>query len=40
MKVIIDPIEKDVLLAELSPDKFIRDTNNGDNKIYIITHHD
>ena len=40
MKVIIDPVEKNILEAELSADKFIRDTNNGDNQIYIITHHD
>lgn len=40
MENIIDPVAKNVLEAELTPDKFIRDTNNGDNKIYIITHHD
>ena len=40
MQNIIDPIAKRVLEAELTADKFIRDTNNGENKIYIITHHD
>jgi hypothetical protein len=40
MKVIIDPVAKNILEAELSPDKFIRETNNGNNHIYIITHHD
>jgi len=39
MENIIDPVAKNVLESELTADKFIRDTNNGDNKIYIITHH-
>jgi hypothetical protein len=40
MQKIIDPISKSVLVAELTSDKFVRSTNNGNNKIYIITHHD
>lgn len=40
MQAIIEPISKDILETELTPDKFIRVTNNGDNEIYIITHHD
>ncbi|MGQ0827271.1 MAG: GNAT family N-acetyltransferase [Bacteroidota bacterium] len=40
MEKIINPIEKKVLEAELTANKYIRETNNGDNKIYIITHHD
>ena len=40
MQEIIAPIAKSVLESELTADKFIRDTNNGENKIYIITHHD
>lgn len=40
MKPIIEPVAKDILELELSKDKFIRETNNGDNHIYIITHHD
>ncbi len=40
MNPIIEPIAKSILVAELSADKFIRETNNGDNHIYIITHHD
>lgn len=40
MEKIINPIAKDVLDSELTKDKFIRNTNNGDNQIYIITHHD
>lgn len=39
MKSVIDPVEKDVLETELSGERFIRDTNNGKNKIYVITHH-
>ncbi len=37
---IIEPIAKSILLAELTPDKFVRVTNNGVNEIYVITHHD
>ena len=40
MEAIIEPIPKHILEAELTRDKFIRVTNNGDNEIYIITHHD
>ncbi len=40
MQKIIEPISKDVLEAELSNERFVRDTNNGENEIYIITHHD
>lgn len=39
MKPIIEPVAKSILESELSSDKFIRETNNGDNHIYIITHH-
>lgn len=38
-KNIIAPIHKDLLLQELSRDKFVRKTNYGNNEIYIITHH-
>lgn len=37
---IIKPIAKDILLTELTPERFVRVTNNGVNEIYIITHHD
>jgi hypothetical protein len=37
---IIEPISKEIIESELTADKFIRVTNNGDNEIYIITHHD
>lgn len=40
MEAIIEPIAKHILEAELTRSKFIRSTNNGDNEIYIITHHD
>jgi hypothetical protein len=37
---IIQPIERDLLEKELSRDKFLRNTNYGNNEVYIITHHD
>ncbi len=40
MQSIVDPIAKEILESELTKSKFVRDTNNGDNEIYIITHHD
>ncbi len=40
MKKIIDPIPRDILEAELTSDKFIRETNNASNEIYTISHHD
>ena len=36
MKEIIPPVPVDVLLGELTPDKFIRKTNKAGNKIFII----
>lgn len=40
MKEVIPPVDRNILLAELTDDKRVRETNNGDNLIYIITHHD
>ncbi len=40
MKKIIDPVDPALILAELTNDKFVRNTNNGRKKIYILTHHD
>lgn len=40
MKNIIEPLPRAALLAELTPEKFMRKTNKGDNEIYIITHQD
>ncbi len=37
---IIPPIDKELIEAELTKDKFLRNTNNGGNIIYTITHHD
>jgi hypothetical protein len=39
MQKIIDPISKEALLDELKNDRYVRKTNNGNNEIYIITHH-
>lgn len=39
MQPIVDPVSKDVLLSELGRDKYVRKTNNGNNEIYIVTHH-
>lgn len=36
---IIAPIEKKLIEAELTEERFIRDTNKGGNKIYIVNHH-
>ena len=36
MEKIIDPIEKTILKAELSKDRFVRVTRKGDNEIYIV----
>ena len=40
MEPIIAPISVDVLKAELTPGKKLRDTNKSHNEIYVITHHD
>lgn len=40
MQTIVEPVEVKLLEAELNSKRFIRDTNNGNNEIYIITHHD
>jgi Acetyltransferase (GNAT) domain len=37
---IIEPIPTEILLSELTKDRFVRVANNGTNEIYIITHHD
>lgn len=38
MEKILAPIDPKVLMAELTPDKFLRRTNRANNEIYIITH--
>jgi hypothetical protein len=35
---IIEAIPREVLLAELTQDRFVRNTNKGNNEIYIIDH--
>jgi hypothetical protein len=39
-KEIIPPVDKALLEEELTQDKFLRSTNNGHNKIFIVTAHD
>lgn len=36
---IIDPIDRKLIIAELTADKLARTTRKGDNEIYIINHH-
>ena len=36
MEEIIAPVSKDLLLAELTPDKMLRKTNRGGNEIYVV----
>jgi hypothetical protein len=40
MKRIIAPVDPELIEGELTDEKFVRDTNNGHKKIFIITHHD
>lgn len=39
MQDIIDKIPREAILAELTRERYVRKTNNGNNEIYIITHH-
>ena len=38
METIIPPVDRTLLKKELTKDLFVRDTNNGQNQIYIFTH--
>jgi hypothetical protein len=40
MKEVIPPVDRELIENELTRDKFLRVTNNGNNELYIITHHD
>ena len=40
METIITTVDRGLLEKELTKDRFVRDTNHGNNKIYIVTHHD
>jgi hypothetical protein len=37
---IIQAIDRELLKQELTKERFLRSTNNGNNEIYVITHHD
>jgi len=39
MNNIIAPIAKELIISELTKERFLRKTNKGGNEIYIITHH-
>ncbi len=39
MQEIIGPVDRNLLEKELTPDKFVKHTNNGGNDIYITTYH-
>ena len=38
MKEVIPPIDKDLIEAELTEERFLRTTNKANNKLYIINH--
>ena len=40
MEPIIEPISLDLIKAELTPAKKLRNTNKSNNEIYVINHHD
>ncbi len=40
MEAVIPPIDRKTIIHELSPDKFVRHTSNGGNKLYVVTAHD
>lgn len=39
MKDIVAPFPREVIIAELTPEKLLRKTNKGGNEIYVVTHH-
>jgi hypothetical protein len=39
MQELIAPVDKEILKKELSPERFVRHVNNGENYIYLINHH-
>ncbi len=39
MKPIIPPVDRELIENELTDDKFLRKTNNGNNRLYVIDHH-
>ncbi len=40
MEAIIRSVPREKLIKELTPERFIRKTNYGNNEVYIFTHHD
>ena len=40
MKDIIAPIDRQLIIKELTPERFIRKTNRSNNELYVITAHD
>lgn len=40
MKTIIPPVDKQLLEKELNSDRFLRNTNNGNNEIYLVNYMD
>jgi hypothetical protein len=40
MKPIIPPVDRELIEQELSEDKMLRRTNNGNNMLYVVTHQD
>lgn len=40
MKAIIPPVDRELIEMELTDDKLLRQTNNGNNLLYVITHQD
>lgn len=39
MKEVAEPVDKKLIIKELTPERFLRKTNNGGNELYIINHH-
>jgi hypothetical protein len=39
MKEVIEAVNKNLIEKELTPERFLRKTNNGGNELYIINHH-
>lgn len=39
MQNVIDPVSRELLEAELSAERFLRKTNNGNNEIYVVNWH-
>lgn len=38
VKDVIPPVDKELLAKELTPEKFVKSTNSGNNEIYIVTY--